>query len=325
MKSWRIHEFGPFREKLKLEELPTPKPIGTESVLRVRAIGLNFPDLLAISGGYQMKPDLPFTPGMEFSGEVVEAGPESPFRKGERVMSMYLGGGFAEYATVQAETCYRMPEGMSFEDAAAFQVTYQTSYFALVHRAQLKKDEVLLVHGGAGGVGTTAIQLGKWLGARVIATAGSAAKLEVCKEAGADEVIDYSKQDFVEEVKRLTDGHGADVIYDPVGGDVFDKSTKCIAWEGRLVVIGFASGRIPSIAANRILLKNISIVGLQWGAYKFQNPKLCDEAQTALVQLYRVGRFRPVLYPTRFSLEQVPDALAALEGRSSYGKVLVIP
>jgi NADPH2:quinone reductase len=214
---------------------------------------------------------------------------------------------------------------MSAEDAAAFQMIFQTSYFALVHRAHLQKGEVLLVHGGAGGVGVAAIQLGKHLGARVIATAGTAEKLDVCRRAGADEAIDYVKQDFVEEVKRLTEGEGANVIYDPVGGDVFDKSTKCIAWEGRLVVIGFTSGRIPTIAANRILLKNIAVVGLQWGMYKLHNPALCAETQTVLEGLYRQGAIKPVLFPTRYRLDQVPEALATLESRRAYGKVLVVP
>ena len=325
MKAWRIHEHGPFREKLKLEEVPQPTADGNGCVLRVETTALNFPDLLAMAGTYQMKPDLPFVPGMEFAGEVVSIGPDCPFRVGERVMSMGLGGGFAEYAAVLPETCYRVPAGMTPADAGAFQMIFQTSYFALVHRARLQKGEVLLVHGGSGGVGVAAIQLGKHLGARVIATASTEEKLEVCRSAGAEVAIDYTKQDFVDEVKRRTEGRGADVIYDPVGGDVFDKSTKCIAWEGRIVVIGFTSGRIPTIATNRILLKNMAVVGLQWGMYKLHNPTLCAETQVRLEELYRQGAIKPVLFPTRFDLEHVPDALALLESRRAYGKVLVVP
>lgn len=274
MRAWTVAALGPYREVLRLrEDLPAPV-LGSDdaTIVSVRAAALNFPDLLVIAGGYQMKPELPFVPGMELAGEVVQAGPRSRFREGQRVMSMGLTGAFAEVAACPDATTFAVPEGMSWRQAAAFQMTYQTSYFALRHRGQLRPGEWLLVHGGAGGVGSAAIQLGVAMGARVIATASGAAKVALCKALGAEAAIDLSAGGFVEEVKARTEGKGADVIFDPVGGDVFDQSTKVLAWEGRLVVVGFASGRIPTIAANRVLLKNAAVVGLQWGMYRLHDP-----------------------------------------------------
>jgi NADPH2:quinone reductase len=221
-------------------------------------------------------------------------------------------------------TSYRVPEAMTDVDAAAFQMIYQTSYFGLKHRGQLKAGEVLLVHGAAGGVGTSAIQLGKLMGATVIATAGTEEKLIVCRQCGADHAINYEKEDFVEKVKAITNGHGADLIYDPVGGDVFDKSSKCIAWNGRLLVVGFTSGRIPEIAANRILLKGMSVVGLFWGATRFHELHLVHEAQAALYAYYTLGKLRPIVY-REYPLSELPDALAAIETRASYGKIVLKP
>jgi NADPH2:quinone reductase len=219
---------------------------------------------------------------------------------------------------------FPIPPEMSDDDAASLLVTYQTSYFALIHRATLQKGETLLVHGGAGGVGISAIQIGKALGATVIATAGADDKLDVCKKAGADHAINYKDEDFVAAVQKLTGGRGADVVYDPVGGDVFDKSLKCIAWEGRLLVIGFASGRIPEIAANKILLKNISIIGLFWGQYMIRDPQKIRDAHDALCAMYRDKQIAPMVWK-RFPLAELPDALGALESRASHGKVVVAP
>jgi NADPH2:quinone reductase len=212
---------------------------------------------------------------------------------------------------------------MSYEDAAAFQMNYQTSYFALEHRAGLKKAEYLLVHGGAGGVGTAAIQIGKALGARVIATAGTSEKLEVCRQCGAEFMINYQTDDFVEKVNQTTDGHGADVIFDPVGGDVFDQSTKCIAWEGRIMVVGFTSGRIPEIRTNKILLKNMSVIGLWWGNYRFHNLQLIEETQERLYQMYADGAIKPVIHSV-YDLKDLPEALKLIENRESYGKVIIV-
>jgi NADPH:quinone reductase-like Zn-dependent oxidoreductase len=213
---------------------------------------------------------------------------------------------------------------MPDDEAAALFVTYQTSYFALVHRVALQPKETLLVHGGAGGVGISAIQLGKAMGATVIATAGADDKLDVCRKAGADHAINYKDEDFVAAVQKLTGGKGADVVYDPVGGDVFDRSLKCIAWEGRILVIGFASGRIPELAANKVLLKNISVVGLFWGQYLIRDPQKVKDAHTALCAMYAAGSIKPLVWK-RYPLAELPDALGALESRASHGKVVVIP
>jgi NADPH2:quinone reductase len=211
---------------------------------------------------------------------------------------------------------------MSDAHAAGFVVTYQSSYFALVHRARLAAGEWLMVHGGAGGIGTAAIQIGKALGARVIATAGSAGKREVCLRAGADHVLDESDPELAAGVDALTGGHGSDVICDPVGGDVFDRSTRCLAWSGRLVVVGFASGRIPTVAANRILLKNVSVIGLHWGTYFEKQPELIELAHQHLCRMYEAGRIEPIIGRS-FPFERLPDGLTAIEHRQSFGKVIV--
>lgn len=324
MKTWKVDEFGHYKDKLRWADAPPPKPSGGELLVRVDGAGVNFPDILMIAGGYQVKPPLPFTPGVEVAGEVLEAGAGTRFKKGDRVISMTIFGGFAEQAICPDAASFRLPEGMPIEEAAAFQMTYQTSYFGLVHRGQLKKGEFLLVHAGASGVGTAAIQIGKAVGATVIATAGSDDKLKVCKDCGADHVINYTTDNFADAVRQITDGHGADVIYDPVGGDVFDQSAKCIAWEGRLLVIGFAGGRIPTIAANRILLKNFSVVGLHWGPYRMHNGALVDSTQEELYSLYAAKKIKPVVCAT-YKLSELPKALEMLESRKAYGKVVLKP
>lgn len=326
MHAWRVHEVGPYREVLRWEEVPDPAPPDDGVVVEVRAAGLNFPDLLVIAGNYQVKAPLPFTPGIEACGVVVEAGPGSTWKPGDRVIAHHHArwGAFAERMTAPDGDCFAVPDAMTDAHAAALLVIYQTSYFGLVYRAGLQAGETLVVHGGAGGVGTSAIQIGKALGATVIATAGTDDKLEVCRRAGADHVINYREEDFVERVRAITDGRGADVIYDPVGGDVFDASTKCLAFSGRLLVIGFASGRIPSIACNRVLLKNISIVGLHWNNYRFHEPGKFHECHERLCELYARGAIEPVIYRD-YPMTELPEALAAIEGRASYGKVIVSP
>ena len=324
MRAWTVREFGPFREKLALGRHELPKPTGPTALIKVHAAGINFPDLLMIEGKYQVKPPTPFIPGGEATGVVVEVGDQSSLGVGDRIITSNQTGAFAEYMLAKDASSFAAPEAMTDADAAALLITYQTSYFALAYRAQLKAGEYLLVHGGAGGVGTSAIQIGKALGATVIATAGADDKLEVCRQCGADYVINYSREDFVPAVQEITKGHGADVIYDPVGGDVFDKSTKCIAWEGRLLVIGFAGGRIPQITANRILLKNISVVGLYWGNYFSHQPELIRKTQEILYQLYAQGKIKPVIY-REYPLEGLPEALAAIERRECYGKLVLKP
>jgi NADPH2:quinone reductase len=324
MHAWRIHEFGHYRDVLRWEACDDPRAPEAGVVLQVSAAGVNFPDLLAVAGTYQIKPPLPFVPGIEACGTVIEAGSESRFAPGDRLVAYHYMGAFGERMAVPDPLCFPVPERMSDADAAALLVVYQTSYFALVYRGALQPGETLLVHGGAGGVGTAAIQIGKALGATVIATAGSDEKLDVCRACGADHVINYRDHDFVAEVERLSAGRGADVIYDPVGGDVFDKSTRCIAFGGRLLVIGFASGRIPEIRANRILLKNISIVGLHWGNYQFHRPELLSQAHERLCAMYEKGEIAPVIH-AEMPLGELPQALNALDSRASHGKIVLRP
>ena len=321
MIAWTVHEFGDFKDQLKFEKRDLPQVQGSEALIKIKAVGVNFFDILTIAGKYQIKAPLPFIPGGEAAGEVVEAGEACDFKVGERVMTNHSGA-FGEFMIAPQNGTYRIPESMSDSDAAAFQINYQTSYFALVHRARIKTSEFLLVHGGAGGVGTAAIQTGKALGARIIATAGSPEKLQICRQCGAEFLINYRTEDFVAKVKEFTNGKGADVIFDPVGGDVFNKSTKCIAWEGRIVVIGFASGRIPEFRTNRALLKNMSVVGLWWGSYRTHKPQLMEQTQERLYQMYEEGLIKPVIHSVH-DLKDLPDVLALIEKRRSYGKVVV--
>jgi NADPH2:quinone reductase len=310
---------------LAVREVPEPEPRAGQVVLDVRAAGCNFFDILLVQGKYQMKPPFPFTPGAEVAGTVRALGPGvSGFSVGDRVFAGLALGAFAERVAVPVSALHRMPDAMSFPEAAAFPVVYPTSYAALVLRANLKRGETLLVHAAAGGVGVAAVQIGKALGARVIATAGGADKLDVARRAGADLAIDYSSGDWVEEVKRATGGRGADVIYDPVGGDVFEGSMKCIAWNGRLLVIGFAGGTIPEVKANRILLKNISVVGLHWGAYATNEPARVPEVFAGLARLYDAGHVRPLIFGT-YRLDEVSKALEALGSRGTWGKVVITP
>ena len=311
--------------EMQYAEVADPTPGPGQVLIDVKAIGCNFPDILIVQGKYQMKPPLPFSPGHEVAGIVLAVGTGvTRVHQGQRVFAMIELGAYAERAVADDMRVFAIPEAMSFEEAAAFALVNQTSYSALVHRAQIQPAEWLLVHAAAGGVGLAAVQIGKALGARVIATAGSAAKLEIARQSGADVLVDYRTEDWVERVKRVTDSHGADVIYDPVGGDVFDGSSKCIAFEGRLLVVGFAGGRIPSIAANRILLKNMSVVGVHWGMYQTLGSPLVDQWMSALLTMYGKGQVWPVIYKT-YPLAEAATALAAIASRESYGKVILLP
>jgi NADPH:quinone reductase len=324
MHAMLAREWGEPRD-LQLTQLPDPEPGRGQVTIDVRAIGCNFFDVLMVQGKYQVRPPLPFAPGGEVAGVVRGVGPDvRDLSPGDRVFAMLGWGGYATVALAPAATVVRMPDTMSFEHGAAFGIVYQTSYFGLVYRANLQPGETLLVHAAAGGVGLAAVQIGRALGARVLATAGAPQKLAIAIAHGADEAYDYSTPDWVERVQQATNGRGADVIYDPVGGDIFDLSTKCIAFSGRLLVIGFASGRIPSIQINRVLLKNIAIVGLHWGAYRQHDPAKIPAAMRALFDLYERGAVRPVISSTR----PLADAAAALDeiaSRRSVGKVLLIP
>jgi NADPH2:quinone reductase len=324
MRAWRAHQFGPYREVLRLEDVPRPDVPDAGAVIKVEAASLNFPDLLAIAGKYQVKAPLPFTPGLEAAGTVIAAGPKSRHKVGDRVIANSLWGAFGEEMAAPDFGLFPIPPGLDAAQAASFTIAYQTGWFALVHRARLRAGETLLVHGGAGGVGIAAIQLGRALGATVIATAGSDEKLEICKKAGAHHVIDYKNDDFVAAVNRITANKGADVIYDPVGGEVFDKSMKCIAWEGRLLVIGFASGTIPELKMNKVLLRNCDVQGLYWGAYQLRDPEKVRAAHDALTGHVARGEIAPMVWK-QLPLASLVEALAAIESRASWGKVVVVP
>jgi NADPH2:quinone reductase len=311
--------------ELTVSEVPAPVVGPGQLGVEIRAAGCNFFDILLVQGRYQVKPPFPFVPGGEVAGVVREVGAGvTGFAPGDPALAAVPMGGYAEHIALPASFAHRMPEGMSFDEGAALPIVYPTSYAGLVYRAALQPGETLLVHAAAGGVGLAAVQIGKALGARVIATAGGADKLHVALEAGADIAIDYNEEDFVERVKEFTAGRGADVIYDSVGGDVFERSLKCIAWNGRLLVIGFAGGTIPTVAANRILLKNIAVVGLHWGAYAKHEPARVPETFAALFRLHAEKKIRPVIY-RGYPLEEAPAALAALGSRKSHGKVVLHP
>jgi NADPH2:quinone reductase len=311
--------------ELRVSEIAEPEVRPGSVQVDVRAAGCNFFDLLIVRGQYQFKPPFPFVPGAEAAGVVTKVGRGvEHVSVGDRVFAGLSVGAYAERLVAPARSVYPIPEGMSFEQAAGYPVVYPTSYAGLVFRAGLQAGETLLVHAAAGGVGLAAVQIGKALGARVIATAGDAEKLEIARREGADEAINYRDGDWVERVRELSDGRGADVIYDSVGGDVFDGSTRCIAWNGRLLVVGFASGRIPEIKVNRILLKNISIVGLHWGAHATQEPERVEATFEGLARLWADGKIRPVVYRS-WPLEELPAALEALGSRKTYGKVVITP
>jgi NADPH:quinone reductase len=317
MRAWRVHELGDL-STMTLDEVPVPTPGEGQVLVKVRAAALNFPDVLMAMGMYQERPPLPYTPGVELCGEVEGTG--------QRVLGAPSGGpgAFAEYALMDAAAAFPVPDGMPDEKAAALHLTYQTGHVGLHRRAHLQPGEWLLVHAGAGGVGSAAIQLGKAAGARVIATAGGPEKVQVCRDLGADHVVDYTADDFVPVVKDVTGGHGADVVYDPVGGDVFDRSRRCIAFEGRLVVVGFTSGRIPEAPANHLLVKNYSIVGLHWGLYKQHDPAVFGLVHEELTRLYADGRIDPLVGQV-LPLEEAPAALGKLAGRGTVGKVVLRP
>lgn len=322
MKAWRVNDWCE-PEQMQLSEIPAPESGPREVLIRNHAAALNFYDILMVQGKYQVRPPLPFTPGNEVAGIVEAVGPEvTQFASGDRVQAIASSGGYAEYSLAPAAKTFRLPEAMSFAEGAAMTVVYQTSYFALKDRAQLQPGEWLLVHAAAGGVGVSAMQIGRAMGARVIATAGSQEKLDFCLSQGAEHALNYGDAGWADQVRKMT-GRGADVIYDPVGGEVFDLSTKCIAPEGRLLVIGFAGGTIPSIAANRILLKDMSVVGVYWGGYVERHPEYFHQAQAALFAMYEAGQIKPVV-TAQWPLAEAPAAMRALAGRKTSGKVVLM-
>mgnify|MGYP000984513435 FL=1 len=322
MKAVLCKAFGP-AETLVLEEIASPEVKKTEIVLDVHAAGVNFPDTLIIEGKYQFKPPFPFSPGGEAAGVVAAVGEKvSHVKVGDRVMALTGWGSFAEQVAVPGYNVMPIPAGMDFNSAAAFGMTYGTSMHALKQRANLQPGETLLVLGASGGVGLAAVEIAKAMGAKVIAAASSAEKLAVAKAAGADELINYSETNLKDEVKRLTGGLGVDVIYDPVGGDLFDQAIRSIAWNGRLLVVGFASGRIPELAVNLCLLKGAAVLGVFWGAFAQRQPQDNAANFQQLFAWYAEGKVKPLVSQV-FALEQAAEAINALGQRKAVGKVVV--
>jgi NADPH:quinone reductase len=326
MKAWKVTMLGEPNEVMQLFESTKPAPKAGEVLVQVEAAALNFFDILQCQGKYQEKPPLPFTPGAEVSGTILAVGEGLDIKVGQRVIATpsLPNGGLAEQVIVKSNGVYPIPESLSFSKAASMFITYQTAYYALHRCAHIKKGDVLLVHAGSGGVGSAAIQLGVAAGAKVIATAGSDEKLEVCKSIGASEVINYRSNDFVKVVKEVTDGKGADIIFDPVGGDIFDRSRKCIAFEGRILVIGFAGGRIAEAPTNHALVKNYSIVGVHWGLFRRLLPHEVMKAHYELMTLYERGAIDPLIFK-EYKFESVPHALHELADRKTWGKLVVTP
>ncbi|MBV1806331.1 NADPH:quinone oxidoreductase family protein [Pseudomonas viridiflava] len=322
MKALLCKAFGP-ASTLVLEDIPAPDIKKNEILLDVHAAGVNFPDTLIIEGKYQFKPPFPFSPGGEAAGVISTVGEKvTHLKPGDRVMALTGWGSFAEQVAVPNYNVLPIPESMDFTIAAAFSMTYGTSMHALKQRANLQPGETLLVLGASGGVGLAAVEIGKALGARVIAAASSAEKLEVAKNAGADELINYTDTSLKDEIKRLTNGNGADVIYDPVGGDLFDQAIRAIAWNGRLLVVGFASGRIPELPVNLALLKGASVVGVFWGSFAQRQPQDNAANFKQLFAWFEEGKLKPLVSQV-YPLERAGEAIDALGQRRAVGKVVV--
>ncbi len=323
MKAVLCKAFGP-AETLVLEEIASPELKKTEVLIDVHAAGVNFPDTLIIEGKYQFKPPFPFSPGGEAAGVVSAVGEKvSHLQVGDRVMALTGWGSFAEQVAVPGYNVMPIPSEMDFNSAAAFGMTYGTSMHALKQRANLQPGETLLVLGASGGVGLAAVEIGKALGARVIAAASSAEKLAVAKAAGADELINYSESNLKEEIKRLTNGQGADVIYDPVGGDFTEPAFRTIAWRGRYLVVGFASGPIHSLPLNLPLLKGASVVGVFWGDFAKKEPKANAAMMMELAQWYGLGKIKPIIDRT-MPMADLKAAYAHMGSRGVMGKLVMV-
>jgi NADPH2:quinone reductase len=312
-------------EQLVIEEIPDPSPGPTEIIIDVHACGVNFPDVLMVQGLYQFKPPLPFAPGGEVSGVVSAIGDKvTEVQVGDRVAASCGVGGFAEKVAVRASAAFKVPAGVDMTAAAAFLTTYGTSYHALRDRARLQPGETLLVLGAAGGVGLAAVELGAAMGATVIAAASSADKLAACREHGASEVVDYTTTDLKAWVKEYTGGRGVNVIYDPVGGDLSELALRSIAWEGRFLVVGFASGDIARIPLNLPLLKGCALLGVFYGDHAARNPAAHQLMVTELFEMLAEGRINPSV-SARFSLDEAAGALRELMDRKVIGKAVVLP
>lgn len=325
LKAWSVTELGEPVDALQLVERAVPVAGEGQVVVRVLASAANFPDVLMCRGVYQVKPELPFTPGREVCAEVVATGPGvTRAALGDRVMGLTTlpHGGFAEYALMDQDKVHQAPASLDDAQASCLFIGYQTGWFGLHRLARIQPGETLLVHAAAGGVGSAAIQLGKAAGAQVIGVVGGEAKAEYARKLGADLVIDRRTQDFVEQVKVFTGGKGADVVYDPVGGVTYQRSTKCIAFEGRIIVVGFAGGEIQTAALNHALVKNYSIIGIHWGLYNTKNPAAVDECHRELTKLADAGAIDPFV-SERFTLDGVPAALQRLADGKTVGRVVM--
>lgn len=325
LKAWSVTELGEPIDALQLVERPVPTPGEGQVVVRVLASAANFPDVLMCRGVYQVKPDLPFTPGREVCAEVVSTGPGVTRAKvGDRVLGLTTlpHGGFADYALMDQDKVHQAPASLDDAQAASLFIGYQTGWFGLHRLARIQPGETLLVHAAAGGVGSAAIQLGKAAGAKVIGVVGGEAKADYARKLGADLVIDRRKEDFVEQVKVFTGGKGADVIYDPVGGETYQRSTKCIAFEGRIIVVGFAGGEIQSASLNHALVKNYSIIGIHWGLYNTKNPAAVDDCHQELTRLANAGLISPFV-SERFAIDGVPAGLQRLADGKTVGRVVM--
>lgn len=326
MRAWQMNEIGNPSDVLELMTVPDPEPGPGQVLLRVDSCGLKFPDILQIQGRYQIKPSLPFIPGGEIAGTVVAHGPdldESAPAIGDRVLVM-ADGGLAELVALPAGQCLPIPDAMSSDQAAAMLVNYGTGVFALRNRARLQAGESVLVTAAAGGVGSAAVQLAKAIGATVYGLAGGAEKVEVVRSLGADDAFDYRKIDIVDKIREVTDGAGVDVVYDAVGGDIFDQVRRIVAWDGRLLIIGFTSGRIPEAPANHILLKNYSIVGVHWGAHLARRAEAIREDWDSVVDLFGTGEIDPLISEVR-PLSEALEALDDIGKRRTVGKVIIRP
>ena len=322
MKAILCKEYGP-AETLVIEDVPSPEVKGRGVKVRVKAAGLNFPDTLIIENKYQLKPSLPFSPGGEMAGEVIEVGDKvTRFKVGDRVAGLTGYGAFAEEVIVPQQNLLPVPDGMSDEKAAAFTMVYGTSYYALKQRGNLQPGETLLVLGASGGVGLATVELGKAMGAKVIAAASSAEKLAVAKEAGADELINYTEEPLKDAVKKLTHSKGVDVIYDPVGGDFTEQALRAMGWNGRHLIIGFAAGDIPKIPTNLTLLKGCSVVGVFWGSFTQREPEASAQNMMELMKLYAEGKIDPKISAV-YDFEDYASAIGALTERKATGKVVL--
>jgi NADPH2:quinone reductase len=311
-------------DQLALAERPDlPAPENDQVLIDVAACGLNFADSLIVAGKYQERPLPPFVPGFEVAGRVKAVGAHvRRVKPGDRVMAVLDQGGFAEQVLTRESDCFPIPPDMDFVTAAGFAIAYGTSHGALDWRAQIKPGETLLVLGASGGVGLTAVEIGKAMGATVIASAGGPEKLAIAKAHGADHLIDYRAETLRQRIKEICEGGGVDVVYDPVGGELFDQALKCTNWGGRLIIVGFAGGGVPQIPANYLLVKNLAAMGIYWGAYRRKQPQLLETSFRQLFAWYREGKLKPLI-SNRFDLAEAATALELLTTRRATGKVVL--